>query len=256
MLAALALKVNLDGESLEDKKWFDMLLIMLQFAGPFILLIQQYISGGIKGVLKENVDEISVMANVKESFDGTRNVFNTLRQGKDSNNRGEVEMMDFGHSDEMKYVSNTARDKISSEIGGRPFGGIGSEGRGDIRAVSIGEVEIGGNVVSKHEKYKKRAEEARNNDYNARVEQLKRGFSSGSQKATKKAPEKGAKTKTKTKTKTTYEYGTAAEEEKVIDIDIPPPLQTNWDRYFDDESGQEYFQNRLSGETAWERPDG
>ena len=54
LLAALALKVKLDGETLEDKMWFVVILVGLKFAGPIALIIKQFLDGGMKNVAKEN----------------------------------------------------------------------------------------------------------------------------------------------------------------------------------------------------------
>ena len=159
--------------------------------------------------------------------------------------KGEVEKDNSSDIEDGETVFKNnplVSNKKTTEIGGRPFGGIGSDGRGDIRDVSITEVEIGGDVVSKHEKYKRRAEEAKN-DFSSRMAQLKQGFSNGSKMSTKKAPEKVA--------------DSAREETVTNDTDTPPPTpQSNWDRFIDEDSGHEYFQNRISGESTWERPDG
>ena len=84
MLAALALKVNLDGESLEDKQWFDMMLVALQFAGPVILVVQQYITGGVKGILKANVGVIGAIFNIRESMGVIRKEANELNESMSS----------------------------------------------------------------------------------------------------------------------------------------------------------------------------
>ena len=35
---------------------------------------------------------------------------------------------------------------------------------------------------------------------------------------------------------------------------VPPPPQPNWERKLDDETGLEYFEHRLTGDSSWEKP--
>ena len=59
MLAALALKVDVVGENIDDVKMFDAMLVGLQFAGPIIAVLMQFVKGGrgkggVLGVLRGN----------------------------------------------------------------------------------------------------------------------------------------------------------------------------------------------------------
>ena len=47
MFAALAIRVNLDGASLDDKRYFDDVLVILQFVAPFVLFLHFVYAGGI-----------------------------------------------------------------------------------------------------------------------------------------------------------------------------------------------------------------
>ena len=93
MLAALALKVNIDGETLEDKFWFDAMLILLQFAGPIALIIKHRKDGGVKEIAEGNVDFIEEGFRLKESIDEgikqTKQFKNTYVGPASANNENE-----------------------------------------------------------------------------------------------------------------------------------------------------------------------
>ena len=104
MLGALALKANVDGESLEDKQWFDIMLVGLQFAGPLTMAISQWLDGGVKGVLEENVEGTGALFNIKTSFEESvtemkklKKVWRRSGDGKDGETQekhDEIEMSD------------------------------------------------------------------------------------------------------------------------------------------------------------------
>ena len=41
MFSALAIRVNLDDESLQDKKMFDMMMILIQFLAPGVMVLNK-----------------------------------------------------------------------------------------------------------------------------------------------------------------------------------------------------------------------
>ena len=213
MLASLAVKVNLDGENLDDKMWFDVMLIVINFSGPAVLLVKQWYDGGTKEMLKQNVDAIGVIMKAKESIDeGVKETKAFKKAWGASSKQEEVEMTtlgqgdSFGQSDEMQYSYNP------TTIGGREMG----SGR-DIRGVSVGEVGLGGEVVSKHEKYQKRADEARK-------EQLKQaGYHRSKSNRVPSVPRQKKK--------------------------------TAWEKKFDDATGCYYYYNSEMGVSEWDKPD-
>ena len=87
----------------------------------------------------------------------------------------------------------------------------------DIRGVSVGEVGLGGEVVSKHEKYQKRADEARK-------EQLKQaGYHRSKSNRVPSVPRQKKK--------------------------------TAWEKKFDDATGCYYYYNSEMGVSEWDKPD-
>ena len=85
MLAALALKVKLDGESLEDKFWFDVMLLVLQVGGPLAMIVKQWKDGGVKEIVKGNADVVGAVLKSKESMDEIRREARELKKALSSN---------------------------------------------------------------------------------------------------------------------------------------------------------------------------
>ena len=52
MLAALAMRVNIDGANLQEKDAFDKVLVALQFGGPFVVFSYFVSTGGLSKLLR------------------------------------------------------------------------------------------------------------------------------------------------------------------------------------------------------------
>ena len=146
--------------------------------------------------------------------------------------------------------TTSAKGNSSLIINGRPFGGKNAAEESMIRNKSgTGEIELGviDEPISKHEKYKRRQEEE--NDGDAKLSpHVARAAGFNSYTAGNHRNE-GMKRKKK-----------ASEMPPA-----PPPPPTNakgddappkpeWVRKFDNDSGFEYFEHRLTGESTWDKP--
>ena len=158
-------------------------------------------------------------------------------------------------------------------IKSRPFGGKHAADAGHLRhKSSADEVGLGAGdePISKHEKYKKRYEEehrnvgTRDNEEAGLAPHIARakGFNTF---AGKKRTESGSSVRSKANSRTgspspvllsatktdsgrlavtTQSAGTAAQNER----------QPEWEMKFDDASGLNYYENRISGVSTWEKP--
>ena len=60
MFSALALRVNLDGESLQDRKFFDLMMLIIQFLAPAVMVINKLMTwkdGNLKDALRDAAEE-------------------------------------------------------------------------------------------------------------------------------------------------------------------------------------------------------
>ena len=98
----------------------------------------------------------------------------------------------------------------------------------DLRAVSSGEVGLGGDVISKYEKYKQRSKETNASGHGAKKE-----------------------------VNVSFEH-TADEPANVRKTDnvsaAAADLGDGWVTHLDGKSGCEYYENTSTGETSWEKP--
>jgi len=129
-------------------------------------------------------------------------------------------------------------------IGGRPFGGTGLQESvrhlSEAESVGLGSGQV---AVSKHQKYKERAEKELS-PHVARAQGFKNKGSGGKKKAAavaKKPPEVD-----------------------VNDDDEPPPppwkqqeedKKSEWEEEFDEAENAKYYVNRVSGASVWNKPD-
>ncbi|GMI51277.1 hypothetical protein ScalyP_jg3136, partial [Parmales sp. scaly parma] len=134
-------------------------------------------------------------------------------------------------------------------IGGRPFGGMGLQESvrhlSEAESVGLGSGQV---AVSKHQKYKDRAEKEKElSPHVARAQGFKNMGSGGKKKAAKP---------------------TAAKKPPEVDVndddDAPPPpprkqevvKQSDWDEVWDEAQGANYYVNRVSGTSVWDKPEG
>ncbi|GMI49946.1 hypothetical protein ScalyP_jg4282 [Parmales sp. scaly parma] len=117
------------------------MLVLLQFAGPAIAILMQFIKGGggkggVEGMVKANVGIIGAACDLRDSAGemkaGIKELSGAFGRGGDIETPGGIEM--------------------------RPMGGFDDSGD-RLRTQSTGETGLGGEVVSKHEKYATRAAE-------------------------------------------------------------------------------------------------
>jgi len=199
MLGALALKVDLVGENLDDVKMFDTMLVLLQFVGPSIAFVAQFLDEGvIEGMI----------------------------------------YMVRGARREAKQKDEEVGTDIETPGGGiemRPMGGYDDSGD-RLRAQSTGETGLGGDVVSKHEKYGMRAAEGELARKQARMNQLKGIYSN-------------------TKNLKTGGSGVGGVEKK-IEIEIEPKPKSEWDKIWDEKEGEFYYQNSRTLASSWDDPEG
>ncbi|GMI52505.1 hypothetical protein ScalyP_jg9874 [Parmales sp. scaly parma] len=163
-----------------------------------------------------------------------------------------LEDLDDGEGEEgIEMTENPVGKKA---IGGRPFGGMGLQESvrhlSEAESVGLGSGQV---AVSKHQKYKDRAEKVKEKEkekelspHVARAQGFKNKGGGGKKKAAaaavaKKPPDPEAVKK----------------EDDDDDAPPPPPRkqQSEWDEVFDEAQGANYYVNRVSGASVWEKPD-
>ncbi|GMI62111.1 hypothetical protein ScalyP_jg10036, partial [Parmales sp. scaly parma] len=149
----------------------------------------------------------------------------------------------------------------------RPMGGFDDSGD-RLRAQSTGETGLGGDVVSKHEKYAGRAAEGELLRKQTRMDQLKGSYSNtknlkkgGSGVGEKKKEDKefpACETFSSFPPPKKKTSGGGGQLPPGDDDDFAPPPQNNklWDIHHSEEHEADYYVHRESGETVWERPPG
>ena len=74
MLAALALKINVDDESHDDKKWFDITLVILQFLGPMVVGVRVCLTS------RDAVVEMKKLRNATRSGGGSFDILGSTKK--------------------------------------------------------------------------------------------------------------------------------------------------------------------------------
>jgi hypothetical protein len=260
MFAALLIRVNMDGESLQDKVYFDLMLVFIQFAAPGLLFAKRLIPKK-QGRMGRFLSAASDLTGI-----GSFGVFEAAEDLKS----------EFGGGVEM--VSNPL-DKNR-----------------ELRAASSGKVGLGGEVVSKKQKKKTKGDVEKDKRLFQRLGSggyKKKVIGVGKKGLLEVKNSAPVEDKTAT---ATLGKGKEAEKKKVYifkdaeagdpdvketgsvkaggiddgddDEEVPksppaasatsaptalPPPPT-WEKHKDEESGAVYYHNSETNETTWEDP--
>ena len=244
MFAALLIRVNMDGESLQDKVYFDLMLVIIQFGAPALLVAQRLIpkkKGRIGRFFSAAADLTGFGAfGVFEAAEGLKNEF----------------------GDDVVEMVNNPLDKNRQ-----------------LRAVSSGRFGLGEEVVAKKLKKKKKKKKKDDGESGgvdtAKDKKLFQRLESGgyNKKAVIGVGKKGLlevkkaaavptpQTKEDEVEKTRiYVYKDAEGskdndmEEEEDEVPPAPPPPPTWEEHKDEESGQFYYHNAKTNETRWEKP--
>jgi len=117
MFAALAIRVNLDGEMLQDKVYFDVFLTVLQFLPMLVALIMN--RDEVKEEVKNDIKEGKEGLGRAFSGDGGELVQNPMQDGKQvvlgGGSLGDVEMGDVGKMASIALSDNKETERQSSK---------------------------------------------------------------------------------------------------------------------------------------------
>ena len=131
LLGSLAIRVNLDNESLQDQRWFKLLLVVTQFFVIILVLYQMLQKKRYNDNTREEED-VPIMDTLKE-IPCLKSLIEYIEHIKDAASCASIEEMteEVTHNDAVEAMINSA-NKINEDIKGSIVGIMGGGMKGKI----------------------------------------------------------------------------------------------------------------------------